>query len=398
MVQKALNSILSGKKFLCIEVLMQEDKTHYHVIEVWQKNNSLAIDSSSSYIGFDALMEQIPKDRPTLLSFTGQGIISKKIANTGNYRSNLLFNANPDDFYWYELVHSEHVYASVARKSVIDNELEAFNKNQVFVVDISIGPFVISTIKPLLPDVSSLFSRNFKLDFQNNKISGVAKLAQIDHETSYDIDGETITTKNIVSFATLVQYLFPNTDIDFEKDFLEPNREELRYRKAFNTTGMVALPGFLIALFVSYLLLSHYQQAYIDLQVSLEEENIAYNKLVLLENDRDNKEAILNESGLNDSNFLSHYLSEITKEVPSEINLITLYIFSPTTKIKPGQRILFNNDEVEITGETSSNDAFANWIKAIKEYPWIENLEIVDFRKEGTSSNFEIRLKLKFNV
>ncbi|RKN76839.1 hypothetical protein D7Z94_23950 [Ulvibacterium marinum] len=398
MVEKVLHRIITGNRFLCIEILLQEGKPQYHAIEVSRKGSALAIDSSVTYADFDELLKNIPKNRPTLLSFTGQGIISKKVENTGNYRSKLLFNASDGDFYWYELRQPTYIYVSVVRKSVIDDKMETFRKLGIFIVDISIGPLVVSVMKPLLPIVNSLRTRYFVLDFQNDRISDFAKHGNTDDQTFYEIDGEKIRSKDIVSFATLLNHLFPHSDIEFEKGFLKANTEEFRFRKAFNGLGVVALPGFLLALLASYLLLGHYQQAYINLQVELEEKNIAYKKLVLLENDRANKEAMLNESGLNDSNFLSFYLSEITKDIPPEIHLNELDIFAPMSKIKPGQRINFINDRVEIKGGTSSNDAFADWIKAIKKYHWIENLEIVDFRKDGASSSFEIRLKLKFNV
>ncbi len=398
MVEKILHRIITGNRFLCIEVFLQEDRSQYNVMEVLRKGNALSIDSTKTYTSFDELLENVPRNRPTLLSFTGQGIISKKVENTENYRSKLLFNASDNDFYWYELRHSMHIYVSVVRKSVIDDKIETFRKLGVFIVDISIGPLVVSVMKPLLPIVNSLRTRYFILDFQNDRICGFTKHGNTDDQTFYEIDGDKIRSKDTVPFATLLNHLFPHSDIEFEKGFLKGNTEEFRFRKAFNGLGVVALPSFLLVLLASYLLLGHYQQAYINLQVELEEKNIAYKKLVLLENDRDNKEAMLNESGLNDSNFLSFYLSEITKDIPPEIYLNELDIFAPKSKIKPGQRINFINDRVEIKGVTSSNNAFADWIKAIKKYHWIENLEIVDFRKEGASSSFEIRLKLKFNV
>lgn len=398
MVQKFVNNLIGQRKFLSIEVRLHEETKEYQVIEVEKKDNSLSILSSQTFSGFENLITGIPKNLPTLLSFTGNGIISKKVENTANYRTKLLFNANADEFYWYELPQSGEVYASVIRKSIIDSELEEFLKHQIFIVDLSIGPLIVSALKPLLPAASSLYTKNFKLDFTKEKLTGLEKNQNIDKSAFYEIDQERISLNDAIPFANLLNYIFPNPSIESENEFLESNRQEFKFRRAFNTIGIIALPTFLLALLVSYLLLGYYQQEYIELQVELEEESIAYNKLVLLENDRDNKEAMLKESGLNDSNFLSFYISEITKEVPVEINLDELEVFSPISKIKPGQRIGFSNDTIEILGETSSNDAFADWIKVIKIYPWIENLEIVDFRKQGSTSSFLIRLKLKFNV
>ncbi len=398
MVQKVIDSVFSGKKFLCIEVCMREGGATYHVLEVVQKKTALFIASATQYDSFDDLVEAIPKNQTTLLSFSGQGIISKKLPKTAEYRAQMLFNADPGEFYWYELEEPESMFASVVRKTTVDEVIRAFEAQQILVVDISIGPFVLHSVKPLLPQTSQIKNGNFQLDFNGDVLADFSKNDGTYEAEGYHIEGEQIPAKGITGFATLLRYLFPNDKIDLEADVLNGNREAFKYRKAFNTIGMIAMPIFFVALLVSYLLLGHYQNAYVDVQVVLEEENIAYNKLKLLEEDRKNKEAMLTESGLNDSNFLSYYISEITADIPSEVNLNSLGVFMPTVKVKSGEKIIFANDEIKITGTTSSNEAFAEWIKAVKSFTWINKLEIVDFRKNGRTSDFEIRLKLMFHV
>lgn len=398
MVKELLNKIRGTQKYLSIEIQFIDDTKEYRSLVIEKKDTNLNILSSQTYSDFESLINESTKSLPVVLSFTGNGIISKKVERTPNYRSKLLFNANADDFYWYELEQSNHIYASVIRNSVIEHELSEFNKNQFFVVEISIGPFILSSIKPLLPNTSKLHTKNFKLEFDNKQLVQFEKFKNVDASAHYEIGDEKIALDDIVPFASLLNYLFSNSQLESENGFLQTSREEFKYRKAFNTIGMIALPTFLVTLLASYLLMGFYQSQYIELQVQIEEESIAYNKLVLLESDRANKEAILKESGLNNSNFLSFYISEITKNVPVEINLSELEVFSPKEKIKANQRISFHNDTIEIMGETTSNEAFADWIKKIKSYKWIENLEIVDFRKMDRTSNFLIRLKLSFNV
>ncbi len=398
MIQKVLNKIKSAYKFVSIEVRLYEDAKEYRVVEIERKDNNLSILSSRTIQDFDSLVNGLSKNLPILLSFTGNGIISKKVERTPNYRSKLLFNANADDFYWYELVQSEYVYASVIRNSIIEDRLDQFSKQQLFIVDVSVGPFVLSSLKPLLEKTSLLYSKDYKLQFDKDDLIQFDKFTHEDDDVFYQIGEEKISFDDVVPFASLLNHLFPNPKIESENDFLLTNREEFKFKEAFNTVGMIALPAFLIALLISYLFLGYYQKKYIELQVQIEEESIAYNKLILLENDRSSKEAILKESGLNNSNYLSFYISEITKNVPIEINLEELEIFSPKEKIKTSQRINFNNDTIEIVGETVSNEAFADWIKNVKTYSWIKNLEIVDFRKKDRTSNFLIRLKLNFDV
>ncbi|MEE9363941.1 MAG: hypothetical protein V3U92_15175 [Cellulophaga sp.] len=398
MVQKIFDNIITGSKFLCVEILFNETGAQYHIIEVLKEKNNLSISSYFFTTDFDYLLSIIPKDKPTLLSFNGHGVITKKVENSTNYQSKILFNADPEEFYWYEVKQQEHVYASVVRKRSVNDVMSEFDKHNIAIVDVSIGPFVVVAAKPLLSEYAILTTQGFELHFNKNELSGF-KIKQHDNvNENYTIGDEKIKVGDIVSFSTVLNYLYPNEEIEIDKQFLEIRRQEFVYKKAFNAIGSVSLILFLTSLLVSYFLLSHYQGEYLKGQVAFEEQNIAYSKLLLLEKDKANKEAILNESGLNDSNFLSYYISEITKEVPAEINLSELYIFPVKNKIKPGQRIEFNNDLLEIAGSASTNLSFTNWIKVLRGSPWVTNIEIVDFTRDGATNAFKIKLTLKFDV
>ena len=179
---------------------------------------------------------------------------------------------------------------------------------------------------------------------------------------------------------------------------MSSRKEEFTYKKAFNVLGVFTLSFFLISLLISYLMLGNYQTAHHKMQVELGEQNVAYSKLISLEKDKENKESILKQSGLNDSNFLSFYIAEITEDIPTEINLKSLSIFPTTSKIKSEQRIDFNNNVIEIEGTALSNTAFTSWIKELKKHNWVGNLEIIDFQRENRTNSFVIKLILKFDV
>jgi len=398
MINKTLNTILTGNKFLCIEIVLQEGGKKYNAIEVVRKKENLTISTSFFAENLDVLINQIPKNLPTLLSFSGQGIVTKKVENIPNFQSKILFNANPDDFYWYQLEQGSFIYCSVARKTIIEEEINEFEARKISIVDISIGPYVLSTIKPLIENQSSIFTQDFELQFKDDILFDISKKDTSTSQDYYDVGDIKIASNDIIPFSNLLNYLFPNKNIIADKLFLDQKRQEFFYKKSFNAIGVVALVFFFLALLISYLLLNHYQEDYLKLQVELETQNIAYNKLVTLENDMKNKEAILHESGLNDSNFLSFYISEITKEIPTEVNLTELNVFPTQNKIKQDQRINFINDLIELEGLATSNSAFANWIKILKKISWIKNVEIVDFKNEGRTNTFKIKLTLQFDV
>lgn len=399
MIRRAIKNTISTNSFYCVELFFQENEKKYHLLEIEKNKADLTICSKRETVDFEALVKGLDKNKPVILALTGKGILTKKVVNSANYRSALLFNANPEDFYWYEYRQDEQLFVSVVRKDLVNAEIEAFEKNKLAVLDLSIGPLVVAALKPLLPDLSTLLTRNIGLAFKGSLLNDLKKHNDLgDENGQIRLGNEKLSPKDTVGFSALLHYLYPYDLIEADNDFLTSKREEFTYRKAFNALGAIALPLFLISLLVSYLLLNNYQSKYMELQVALGEENIAHNKLILLEEDQKNKEAILKESGLNNGNFLSYYVSEITKEIPAEISLTELEVFPSEKKIKQKERVVFKNSLIGFKGNVVSNNAFTAWVQKVKDLEWVENLEIVDFIKNGNTNSFEIRLIVRFDV
>ncbi|MFD2561883.1 PilN domain-containing protein [Aquimarina rubra] len=396
MIQKLLNNILLGNKIQSVQIHLDTDQKEFSLVEIQKKKNSITIIDRYTTSSFEDLVAKLSKNKPVILSITGQGILSKKVKNDTGYQSKILFNADPDDFYWQEYRQEGEIYASVARKEIVDTEIELFDKAQITIVDFSIGPFVITSVRPLMEE-KVLQTKNIILYFEGASLVDFKKREEQD-SIEYVIGDENLSNVDILCFANVLHYLYPNEAMSSETDTMLSRREEFTYKKAFNIVGICTLSFFLVSLLISYLLLGHYQEAHHKIQVELGEQNVAYSKLISLEKDKENKEAILKQSGLSDSNFLSFYISEITKEVPGEINLKVLNIFPTTAKIKAEQRINFSNNVIELEGTASSNAQFTSWIQKLKAQPWINNLEIIDFQRENRTNSFRIKLILKFDV
>ncbi|SEK30104.1 Fimbrial assembly protein (PilN) [Aquimarina amphilecti] len=396
MIYNILNSILLGNKIQSVQIRLDGDQKDFNFIELHKKKKSISIINRYSTKSFEDLITKLSKNKPVILSITGQGILSKKVKNEKGFQSKILFNADPNDFYWNEYIEEEEIYVSVARKDIIDKEIALFDKVQIPIIDFTVGPFISTSVKPLIEedtihtDTTTLyFEKESLLDFEQKKGQDVLE---------YVVGDEIIFNTDILGFASTLNYLYPNDKIISETSLIASRREEFRYKKAFNIVGVFTLSFFLVSLLLSYILLGNYQSAHHKIQVALGEQNVAYSKLVSLENDKENKEAILNQSGLSDSNFLSFYISKITKEVPDEINLKVLTVFPAKSKIKSEQRIYFENNVIEIEGYAQSNDQFSSWIKVLKTELWIKNLEIISFQRENRTNSFKIKLILKFDV
>lgn len=396
--KEAIEKIRGPKRVFAVGVVAGDHNSTFTVVEAHIKKEELHIQNKYTVESLELLLEGLPKNVPIVLSFSGQKVITKENVLTENYKAKILFNADPNDFYWFELVQREKVFASIVRKEDIDVLLEQFESAGLSVLNLNIGPLGVHSLKPLLGQNPTIDLGDYVLEFTKDELKSVKKTKEQTPSKSYSFDGEELSIEYLLPFAAIVNHIYPSKDVIPGDDFLQQSREDFKFKKAFNTLGLVVMAGFLLLLSLSYVLLGYYQDKYMDLQVELGEQNVAYNKLIALENDKKNKEEILNESGLTDSNFLSFYAFQITQKIPEDITLTDLRIFPTAQRIKPKERVLFQNDLIHIGGNALSNSSFTEWIKHLKQLNWIENLEIADFTNNGNSNVFELKLTVSFDV
>lgn len=393
MIIQKIHNILLGNRFYGVELLFTDNGNQYYITEIEKQKTNLSIQKEFTVSNFEELNTVLDKKYPIIISFTGQNIITKGTTNEIGYRSKILFNANQDEFYWYELETDNNIFVSVARKETIDTQIDLFNANGYSCIDYSLGPIPTSIIHPLINNEPSLIHTNtHTLNFDNSVISSITK--NDTNTDNYQISEDSINSKSITSFATVINYFFPNPTVSYDKSFLKESTDEFKYQQAFKYVGIGALGFFLTTLLISFFTLDYYQNRLQEVQQELNLQSSAYNKVLSLEEDKKNKKAILIDSGLNDTQFISFYVNEITKNIPKKINLDQLDVFPVTKKIKNKQRIEFSSSHITILGTAENNNIFSEWIQTLKKMDWIKNIEITDFKKEKKRNSFTIKLTL----
>ncbi|MFC5048349.1 hypothetical protein ACFSTE_13425 [Aquimarina hainanensis] len=397
MIKEAVHTAITGTTYQSLHIHMEGGQRSYRVLKIARKKTAIRLVSETVLDKQEALWTVLSKNHPILVSFSGQGIITKKVANSKNYQSEIIYNAAPEQFFWFEYVEEDSRYVSIARKELINEELTAISEKGFYTHDVSIGPLVLVAIKPLL-NVTVIQNLQHQLHFNTEGLQQITKMTS-DETVRYHFGEDFIDNASIQGVAQVVQHLFPSPHLlTEESEAVMAARKLFVYRKLFNISGAFVLGFFLLSLLVSYLLLQFYQEEYHTTQVKLGEQNITYSKLVSLEKDVKNKTAILTESGLDNTRGVSFYSNAITKDLPGEIRLNDVKLFLPNHKIKQGQRINFAKDEISIEGSVASYAVFSEWIKQLKKKPWIQKLEIIDFQGTGRENVFVIKLKVRFNV
>ncbi|MBG6130626.1 Tfp pilus assembly protein PilN [Aquimarina sp. EL_43] len=395
MLEQIKNNILKPfqeKQYAIVGVILR-DTPIYNVLIVDKKSDALSVETSFSTEDFNVVKDKVNTSVPLLLNFYGKGIINKQVSAKGNYLKEVLFNASIDDFYIYELHQNQQNFISIVRKDVLEKFFALFLENKYLVVDYSIGPFVGVLFKGL-SNTSSIISADYELSFENDYLIETQKLDTITKE--YILGEEKINNIQVPLFSTLLHYLYPSDDFSYDAEFLKENKKENVLKKAFNTVATVLGIFFLSALLISYLLLNYYNDKYVSYESQLYNLNDTYNQVKKLENEKENKTKILQESGILNQNFLSFYMYRIVNSIPDNVGLNSLKVNPAQKKIKNFEKIIFETNTIIINGNSSSSMPINSWVKELKKENWISKIEILDFSKSrNKKSEFTLKIIVK---
>ncbi|WP_025667038.1 PilN domain-containing protein [Aquimarina megaterium] len=395
MLEQIKNNILKPfqeKQYAIVGVILG-DTPIYNVLIVDKKSDALSVETSFSTEDFNVVKDKVNTSVPLLLNFYGKGIINKQVSAKGNYLKEVLFNASIDDFYIYELHQNQQNFISIVRKDVLEKFFALFLENKYLVVDYSIGPFVGVLFKGL-SNTSSIISADYELSFENDYLIETQKLDTITKE--YILGEEKINNIQVPLFSTLLHYLYPSDDFSYDAEFLKENKKENVLKKAFNTVATVLGIFFLSALLISYLLLNYYNDKYVSYESQLYNLNDTYNQVKKLENEKENKTKILQESGILNQNFLSFYMYRIVNSIPDNVGLNSLKVNPTQKKIKNFEKIIFETNTIIINGNSSSSMPINSWVKELKKENWISKIEILDFSKSrNKKSEFTLKIIVK---
>lgn len=388
------NILILENKFYVIGVSNKEDNLSYSLLTIELKGEELKIEDRYTHSELDdTFLKKVEKDYPVLLYIEGDNVINKIVDNTVGYRNNLIFKANPDDFYFYEYHQGDKVYASVCRKTSVSVHIDTLKKQNLFIYHVAFGPFVMANLLPLLKGCLTIQSKYYAIELLDNRI--VAFKNKTATNERYTINEETFTESEIPLLASFFNYKYPNKAIEEDGPDFNVNKSEYKYKKRFKIAGILALVFIISLLFTSHYLKGYYQEQLTLKRVSF----ISAQKMAVdvskLQEEVALKEKILLDNRINNKNFITKYISELSNSISNDITLKTIAVFPEIKKIRPNEKINLRSDIIIIEGETLSDDSFNTWVKQLEAIKWIEAFEIVEYNQSDKNINtFKIETKL----
>ncbi|TGV01062.1 hypothetical protein [Flavivirga rizhaonensis] len=393
MLLKKLTNIFNDNKYYALSISNVNGVSEYYLITLLFKDNELKVeDRYKSKNIDDAFKAHLNKNYPVLLHIEGDNIINKSVENKAGYRKNLIFKSNLDDFYFYEYKQEETVFVSVARKELINAFIKEINTLDVFVIDLSFGPFVMVNLLPVIKKHSSISSTIYTIEINENRLLSFKN--EGNYENQYIINGDTFNTNEVPLIGAFLGYKFPNNIIEFDTDFLSNNASEFKFKKWFKTAYIFSIFFFLISLFTSHLLHNVYVNALVEKESVYALSQETTTEINKLKEEKKLKEKILETTNISNKSFITKYVVDIGNSTLPEITLKKVHVMPKLKKIEHDKKIDFHFNIISITGKVTDDETFNRWIKKIKKLKWIEKLDIVAYSQENKITN-EFILKIE---
>ena len=377
--------------------LLKENKSEVEIIK------------HESFNSVEKLIDFLGDSIPIFISIDGKGVLHRKVekGESQEVDSSLLLNQTfpsirVDNFYIQEsTIEHDSVFFSLVRKNKIDELLKQFNDKKHYLLGIMLGPFNIKSIQELLNHSDSfVWTRGYKIGFNNNEITDLIKVDKIPGGIEYNVGSEHIPMDYLLSFAT--GFLYFVKDINYKTDLsgiVVKQKEEFLFKKLFKLFAWSMLILLFTILLGNYILFDHYNSKNNELNMNYSQNKNFIVKLDKLKEELKTKESFLKENSILKISRLSFYADRIALHIPNEIILSKLVIQPLDKKIQEDEEISFEKSVIRINGTTDNSQNFNFWIKKLKKEQWIGEINIVHYSQynKQEAGDFEIEIIIKNN-
>jgi hypothetical protein len=386
MLDKFKAMLLGSDRVAGAELFLSAEKTEINLAVLFLKKNLVFIDSRQHGIeSAEKLRGYISADIPLRVVFNGKGILHKRIEEKNADQSNLISHFLPDakasDFYIQSFTSGKYIFASAARKTLIDEQLQELRKQGFYIVSLSLGPFVVLNALSLLEEkqVLSFAGHNIILkgeqpeEYRFSTVdAGSRKLA---------IDKESIDEKELTAYAAALSHFSSEWPVEVkEAETVHADRTEIRNKRLFRVLSL-SLGTFLGLLLIVNLVLKFSIDAE---NKTLAQKEQSYKRMLIrvdsLKNEVNEKNAFLTEAGWIGSSRISFMADRIASTVPGAIRLSEMSLYPKNDKLSYTQKkMIFDNHVILVGGRCSNPTDLNPWLKALKAFDWIGNASVMNY-------------------
>lgn len=375
-----------------------QDKLYVTLLKKTKKE--VDIESSFNVTTIKTLAEKLLKNQHAVLIINNESVLTKKIESDQTDNLKLVYKAFPniklEDFYYEVLKQESTHFVSICRKTYIEELINEYKTNCVFIIDISLGNISASGITDYI-NSKIVSTTNAHITIEEDKsISAIEKVTDL-QQTNYDANGIKISNTQLLSFSgalnSIVNNYHPHTNFVVYKQLLLNNYKHSRFFSQFLKFGLAFLLGLLL---INFFFFNHYYNSVNELQQTSQINQATKSKVFGLNETVNKTKKMVDDMLKSSTSKSSFYVNDIIGSLPSSI-LLTELNYQPLLKrIKTEQTIENNINTILISGTSNNSESFSKWITSLESMDWIKKAEILSYGEISRSSaDFSIKLNIE---
>ncbi|HEX3008691.1 MAG TPA: PilN domain-containing protein [Bacteroidales bacterium] len=348
---------------------------------------------------YDAVAE-LTKKLPVYLAVDGKGILLKNVVPDSEKPliNQVIPGAQEDEFVLDSYAGRDSLHVAIARKELLDDTIVLLKKAGVNVICLALGPLRVGNLIKYfneLPDAVAWENNRLVYSRKENVIDRIERLSD-GKDQIFKIDSKPVSSVYLPALSVALEFFLEEGHECVFKEVNE-SKKEFQSKVVFQRSGFAFLIFIFLILFINMGLYMHYKEGKREIENRLTGNRNILNEIDSLRQDLAWKKQYLKSSGFLNNSRMSFYADRIAATVPTEIELEKLEINPIEGKIKDNKEIVLKANTIFITGTAKSSVYVNDWVHQLKEFKWIENVDILNYKQEDDFNSgvfsFEVTLK-----
>jgi Tfp pilus assembly protein PilN len=369
--------------------ILSDGETSCRMCDISLDNNSLSINSKFEVTG-DLLdiLKKIPVEKPISVTLTGKGVLTKKTSKEEELSDDKLLrlfpNINPGQFHIQNFISGDFSFISIIRKEVLDGILKTFEKRDLKILLVNLGPFASSNI------LKQINSYGTEIRFDGHLIILSEAGAWNDYKHSaltkspfpLKIGIEPIPEQYLLAYAAAFQLALYHklNAVVLPVDAVVKSLDDFEQKQKFNFRFAAVLGVFFVLLMVNFLIFSYYSSKNNVLLAEVSQSTASVETIQQTENDIKKSEALLKELGWYKGISHAWLADQLGQSLPADIKLREVAINPLNTIETDRQRLeIYKFGTIEIKGEAKNLEPVNEWIYLLKNKTWLQKINLDSF-------------------
>lgn len=351
-------------------------------------------------------VEKYTDSHTYLLSYTGRGVLEKKIfkqENEDHINLNAALPGASDKTFDYSVadtVIDEEKYVYLTRKEVIETMLGTFSTSEFKLFDVTIGEANANLLSLLLADQHS---ENQKINVNGKElIFNQGKLYKVNEATEntfhLNFGGVAINESNAIALSTALKYFsLPLDTIVSSNETVAQNCEDEKDKRLYKKSVFLFIISLTVLFFINFFVNYILQKNTNELTAEFSKNQAVINRLRRLTKEVNEKESFLKDNGLLTESRISYYADRIAATAPDDIRFD---IFELNTRIKDAKQddlFKFKSNNCKLEGECKKSVTLFNWVNELKKAKWTKEVKLINYTQDKSDyvAHFIMEIELK---